>query len=110
MRNANVVYELYSKCKEEQDSSKFFSSLSDSIILSLKQEIEKSKQIEKSQKSEIKNLKELIQIKDDKFTAYVINSKKDSRKQNIKTFLINTFIVAPTSFGAGFATGYFSHK
>ena len=110
MQNANATFELFNKCKEEQDSSKVFLSEKDSIIFSLQIEIERSKQIEKSQKSEIKNLKDLIQIKDDKFQIYVANTKKDSWKQNIKTFLINTFVIAPTSFGAGFATGYFSHK
>ena len=76
MQNANVVFELYQKCAEEQDSLRIFERERDSIIYLLQIEISRSKEIEKSQKSEIKNLKDLLQIKDDKFQAYVSSSKR----------------------------------
>ena len=110
MQNANVVFELYQKCAEEQNSLRSFQLERDSIIYLLQLEIYRSKEIEKFQKSEIKNLKDLLQIKDDKFETYVSSTKKDARKQNLKTFFINTFIISPLSFGAGFATGYISKK
>lgn len=110
MQNANVVFELYQKCAEEQDSLRIFERERDSIIYLLQIEISRSKEIEKSQRSEIKNLKDLLQIKDDKFQAYVSSSKKDIWKQNLKTFLINTFVISPLSFGAGYATGYLTKK
>ena len=110
LKNANIAFELKNKCEEQRDSLTSFIFEKDSIIIKLQEEVSRSKEIEKSQKSEIRNLKELIQIKDDKFEAYVSSSKKDSWKQNLKTFLINTFIILPASYGAGFATGYFVKK